>query len=268
MQQAGCEVVRGEEVQQEAVFGRGEEAPCDTAARKIVVAEVDGTFIKAQRERVPNFEVRLGVLYSGKALESATAKYRRYRLVERLRYGGVENADTFGERLFLTGEAKLGLRRARHLLLVGGGAEWIERLAGGERWKAAYQLDWWHLTHAIRRTFPHRPQLVAELLRALHRGEGARLLALVDTARALGIGDGERVRQLQGYLRANQAGFYGPPLADAGAAIAPSQAGSCDRVWGHREADGRGHREAFQRTRDALDSRRSQSLAQTATPRA
>jgi hypothetical protein len=89
-----------------------------------VVTEVDGTLLKAQREAVPDFEVRLE-LFSGKELESSTAKHRRYRLGERVLYGGVELAEAFGERLFLAGEARLGLSRARHLLLVGDGAEWI-----------------------------------------------------------------------------------------------------------------------------------------------
>jgi len=50
--------------------------------REIAVTQVDGTFLKAQREESPEFEVRLGVLYSGKKLEGCTAKHRRYRLQE------------------------------------------------------------------------------------------------------------------------------------------------------------------------------------------
>jgi len=58
-------------------------------------------------------------------------------------------------------EARLGLSRARHLLLVGDGTGSIEALAGHQRCKATYQLDWWHLTHALRSTFPDRPELGA-----------------------------------------------------------------------------------------------------------
>ena len=36
----------------------------------LVVAEEDA-FVRAQREMFPSFEVRLGVLFSGKSLESA-----------------------------------------------------------------------------------------------------------------------------------------------------------------------------------------------------
>ena len=209
VQQAGQAVVEEEDAEQEAVFGDGEQPASDPGVREIVVTEVDGTFIKAQREQAPNFEVRFGVLFSGKELESATAKHRRYRLKERVLYGGVEPAEAFGERLFLAGEAKLGISHAEHLLLVGDGAEWIEALAGHRRWQATYQLDWWHLTHALHRTFPDRPALVAELKQSLYGGDGERLISLVSLARVAGDGDHERVAQLETYLRTNQEGFYG-----------------------------------------------------------
>lgn len=209
VREAGAQVVAEEEVHQEAVFGHGEVPPCGEGDRELVVAEVDGTFVKAQREGVPDFEVRLGVLYSGKELESIAAKHRRYRLLERVCYGGVESAEDFGERLFLAGERRLALTKAKHLLMVGDGAGWIEALAGHQRWKATYQLDWWHLTHAFHRTFPDRPHLVAELKKALYQGQGQEVVRLVALAHALGVGDPERVAKLYGYLEANQRGFYG-----------------------------------------------------------
>lgn len=209
MKQAGAKVVVEEDEEQEAVFGRGEVPPCGVGERELVVAEVDGTFLKAQREGSPDFEIRVGVLFSGKELESATAKHRRYRLKERVLYGGVESASDFGERLFLLGEARLGLTRARNILMVGDGAEWIEHLAGHERWKATYQLDWWHVTNLLHRTFPDRPELVAKLKGALYDGEGERLLHLVGLARVMGVGILERVAHLEGYLRSNQHGLYG-----------------------------------------------------------
>lgn len=209
VQQAGAQVVAEEEAQQEAVFEQGEVPPCAAGERELVVAEVDGTFVKAQKEGVPDFEVRLGLLYSGKGLESATAQHRRYRLLERVRYGGVEPAKDFGERLFLTGERHLALTQAQHLLLVGDGAGWIEALAGHQRWKATYQLDWWHLTQAFHRAFPDRPELVAQLKAALYEGHGPEVVRLVALAHALGGRDPERVAKLYGYVQSNQHGFYG-----------------------------------------------------------
>ncbi|HLE80473.1 MAG TPA: UPF0236 family protein [Dehalococcoidia bacterium] len=206
---AGVKVVVDEDERHQAVFTHGQLPPADPRQREIVLAEVDGTFLRAQREEAPEFEVRLGVLTSGKALESLTAKHRRYRLLERVRYGGVESAGDFGERLFLAGEARLGLSRAQHLLLVGDGADWIEALAGHDRWRATYQLDWWHLGRALHRTFPDHPQLRRRLQTALYAGDGQHLIRLVRLAQSAGRGDPQRLATLLTYLQTNQGGFYG-----------------------------------------------------------
>jgi hypothetical protein len=209
VQREGAAIVAEEDDLQEAVFQHGEVPARDPKERELILAEVDGTFLRAQREEGDKFEVRLGVLTTGKELESLTAKNRRYRLQERVRYGGAEAAGDFGERLFLKGEAHLGLSHAQHLLLVGDGAEWIEALAGHRRWRATYQLDWWHLTHAFHRTFPEHPKLVKRLKRDLYRGQGKKIIPAVRLARLSGIGDPEQVDKLLTYLEANQAGFYG-----------------------------------------------------------
>jgi hypothetical protein len=130
-------------------------------------------------------------------------------LEERVCYGGVETAQVFGERLFLKSEAHLGLSRAHHLLLVGDGADWVEALAGHDHWRATYQLDWLHLTHALHHTFPDHPKLVKRLKRHLYRGEGNKIIPAVRLAKINGIGDPEQVEGLLGYLEANQKGFYG-----------------------------------------------------------
>ena len=112
-------------------------------------------------------------MFSGRQLESQTAKHRRYRLVERVRYGGAEEAEEFGEKLYLRGEKHLGLSHAQNLLLVGDGAPWIEPLAGGQRYKATYQLDWRHLEQRIGQAFGDAPELARHLVDCLrqHRPE-------------------------------------------------------------------------------------------------
>jgi len=206
---AGAQIVEEEDELQEAVFEHGVVPPRDEKVRELILALVDGTMLRAQREGSNRFEVRLGVLASGKTIESRTAKHRRYRLKERLRYGGVETAQDFGERFFLKGEGCLGLSKASFLLFVGDGADWIEALAGHRRWRATYQIDWWHVTNAIHRTFPDHPRLVRRLIRYLYRGQGEKILPALRLARNNGIGDPERVDSLLNYLEANQSGFYG-----------------------------------------------------------
>lgn len=176
----------------------------------IILAEVDGTFLRAHRDDTDKFEVRLGLVTTGKALESPTAKHPRFRLLERVRYGGVETVQDFGERLFHKGEAHLALSRVQHLLIVGDSADWVEALTGHDRWRATYQLDWWHLAHAFHHTFPGHPKLINRLQRHLYRVEGDMILSAVRLAKINEIGEPERVQPLLCYLEANQADSLAP----------------------------------------------------------
>ncbi len=205
----GQVLVDEEAALQEAVFAHGELPPSSDEEHELVVAVVDGTHIRAQRERQPSFEVRIGVAYSGRELVSTTARHKRYRLSGRHLYGGVDSARDFSERLYLHCEATLALSRARHLLVVGDGADWIENLAGHERYKAIYQLDHWHILDHARKTFSDRPQLVDEIAQALHKGDADRILRLVALARLQAQGNSERIEQYEAYLRANLHGIHG-----------------------------------------------------------
>jgi len=117
--------LREEEAKQEAVFARAEKVTNDGKQREIVVLEVDGTMLHSQEKGEDDFDAKLGIMYSGKELESKTAKHRRYRLKEKVIYAGIEGADDFGERLYIQGEQKLSLSLARNLLLISDGARWI-----------------------------------------------------------------------------------------------------------------------------------------------
>ena len=52
-----------------------------------------------------------------------------YRLKEKTLYGGIEEPDEFGEKLYLKGEEKLCVSKARHQLVLGDGDAWIKNIA-------------------------------------------------------------------------------------------------------------------------------------------
>ena len=137
-QEEGRKLREEEEARQEAVFGRAEKTRNDGKQREIVVLEVDGTMLHSQEKGEDDFEAKLGIMYSGKELESEIAKYKRYRLSEKTLYGGIEEPEKFGEKLYLKGEEKLALSKARHLLVLGDGDPWIKNIAEGPHFMATY----------------------------------------------------------------------------------------------------------------------------------
>jgi hypothetical protein len=182
-----------------------------TVKRGIVITEMDATMLHSQEKDRKKLAVKLGVMYSGKELESETAKYKRYRLKEKTLYGGIENPDEFGEKLYLKGEEKLCLSKARHQLVLGDGDTWIRNIAQGPYFMATYQLDWRHLMVKIHQTFSDQPKLVSELIDYLYSGQGEKMLATVRLARLLCDEEdkSQRIADLITYIENNRDGLYG-----------------------------------------------------------
>ena len=172
---------------------------------------MDATMLHSQEKGREKLAVKLGIMYSGKQLESETAKYKRYRLSEKTLYGGIEETEEFGEKLYLKGEEKLCLSKARHLLVLGDGDAWIKNIAEGPYYMATYQLDWRHLMVKIRQTFSDQPKLVSELIDYLYSGQDEKMLTTVKLAHLLCEDKDKRqkIADLAAYIGNNRDGIYG-----------------------------------------------------------
>jgi hypothetical protein len=102
VQKSGKALRKEEDERRETVFEYGEVFEGDGEEREIVITEMDATMLHSQEKDRKKLTVKLGVMYSGKELESETAKYKRYRLKEKTLYGGVEDPDEFGEKLYIS----------------------------------------------------------------------------------------------------------------------------------------------------------------------
>jgi len=213
VQEEGRRLRREEEVERQRVFEEGDTLEGHPEEREIVVVEVDGTMLSSQErqriERGDRFEVKLGLLYTGKELESEGAKWKRYRLKEKVLYGGVEEGEAFGEKLYLRGEERLNLGGAKHLLFIGDGAKWINEIAGADYWKSVYQLDWWHYQRKLREALRGEEKLIGELLRLLREGKGEEHRRLLRLRRMMVREEAEKLDELLDYLEENWEGLYG-----------------------------------------------------------
>jgi hypothetical protein len=211
VQKSGKALRKEEDRRRETVFEDGEMFEGEGEEKEIVVTEMDATMLHSQEKGRQKLAVKLGVMYSGKELESETAKYKRYRLSEKTLYGGIEETEEFGEKLYLKGEEKLCLSKARHLLVLGDGDAWIKNIAEGPYFMATYQLDWRHLMVKIRQTFSDQPKLVSELIDYLYSGQDEKMLATVKLARLLCEEEDKRqkIADLVTYIENNRNGLYG-----------------------------------------------------------
>jgi hypothetical protein len=209
VQEEGRRLRGEEEAQRERVFEGGDTLEGEGEEREIVVVEVDGTMLSSQEKRGDCFEVKLGLMYTGKELESKGAKWKRYRLKEKVLYGGVEEGEAFGEKLYLKGEQNFHLGGARNLLFIGDGARWINEIAGADYWKSVYQLDWWHYQRKLRQALQGEEKLIGKLVRLLREGRGEEHRRLLRLRRMTVREEAEKVDELLDYLEDNWEGLYG-----------------------------------------------------------
>lgn len=106
MQEEGRSLRREDETTRRRVFQEGDTLEGEEEEPEVVVVEVDGTMLSSQEKGGERFEVKLGLLYTGKGLESEGAKWKRYGLKEKVLYGGVEEGDALGQKLYLRGEGQ------------------------------------------------------------------------------------------------------------------------------------------------------------------
>ena len=211
VQKKGRMLRKEEDRKWQATFEDGEAFESEGEPKEIVITEVDATMVHSQEGKGKNIVVKLGIMYSGKELESETAKYKRYRLKEKALYGGIEEAQEFGEKLYLEGEEKLALSKAENLLLIGDGDQWIRAIAQGTYFMATYQIDWRHILVKIHQTFSAQPRLVSELVDYLYSGKGKEMLDTIKLARLL-CADNEKkkkIADLASYIENNFDGLYG-----------------------------------------------------------
>jgi len=195
----------------QASFEYGEAFEGEGEAKEIVVTEVDATMVHSQEGKGKNMVVKLGIMYSGKELESETAKYKRYRLKDKALYGGIEDAQEFGEKLYLEGEEKLAFSKAKNMLIIGDGDQWIRAIAQGTYFMATYQIDWRHILVKIHQTFSDQPRLVSELVDYLYSGKGKEMLDTIKLARLLCEDNDkkDKIADLANYIENNFDGLYG-----------------------------------------------------------
>jgi hypothetical protein len=148
LQEEGARIRTEEAELVASVFELGELPPDAGPSPELVVVEADGTFLDAQHEQGDRFEVKTGVIYTGKA-RAGGRRHRRWRLLDKGCYATTADADAFGKGLAARGFAWVGLHRARHMLCVHDGldeygvtfADWFPH--------AVHQIDHFHVAERI-----------------------------------------------------------------------------------------------------------------------
>lgn len=142
------------------------------AAPEVVVAEWDETMLRSQEEGEEKFAVKLGIGYSQKERQGR----KRWKLMDKVVYGGVEEPGSFAERFYARVEGVLGVEQARHVVVKGDGAEWICQGAAQVFPRHVFQLDRWHLLDRLAQFAGPQPRLWKRLRTWMFEGRVKSLL--------------------------------------------------------------------------------------------
>ncbi|MDQ3990750.1 MAG: UPF0236 family protein [Actinomycetota bacterium] len=148
----------------ESIFELGEAPPEDTPAPDLVVAEGDGTFLRAQGEDSDRFEVKTGVVYTGKE-RAGGRKHRRWRLVNKGCYATTADADAFGRGLAACGFWWVGLHKATWVLVGHDGLDEYGQTFRGYFPGAVHQVDHFHVAKRLWEISGNDPRRHAGLCR-------------------------------------------------------------------------------------------------------
>lgn len=131
-----------------SVFSLGEAPPKEGPRPELVVIEADGTFLRAQREDAPSFEVKTGVFYTAKT-PAGGKRHRRWKLVDKGCYATSADADSFGKGLAARAFSWVGLHRASHVLAVHDGLDQFGKTFHDWFPGAIHQVDHFHVAERL-----------------------------------------------------------------------------------------------------------------------
>ena len=177
--------------------------------RDLAVIEIDATYIHQQRRKRQkykgNLDVKLGIIYTGREKIGKN----KYKLKEKVVYGGKESAEKIDEKLWHNVEEKLKVSEAKKQLVIGDGDPWIKSIKEMNFPEANYQVDWWHVTKNIRQAMGKNEIMSKKLISLLYEGKGEEIVSLL-SAKMKGLREEhEEISRLLEYLSNNKDGLYG-----------------------------------------------------------
>jgi len=176
---------------------------------------------KTQKERVEWHELKLGVYY--RIEESAHTQSGRGILANKIVVAWQDQPLELGRRLHWEG-LREGLGRARKLLYLGDGAEWVWNLKK-DRWNSALELlDFYHGTEHLwdlgralhGEQEPALSQWVQPLRHKLRHGQEQQVLCHVAQLRPRRGEAGQAIRREQGYFHTHAGRMNYEPIAKRG----------------------------------------------------
>lgn len=182
----------GEQVEERELTPRARTRPVP----EVRVVEGDETMVRSQETGEAKFALKLGI---GSSHKDRVGR-KRWKLTDKVVYGGVEEPESFAERFSARLEGRFQVEEIQRVVVKGDGAEGIGQGAAQIFPGPIFQLDRWHVLDRLAQFAGHLPRLWKRRRRGVFEG---RVESRLRSLRFLVGADArsERARQeLLGYL--------------------------------------------------------------------
>jgi len=180
----------------------------DGISREIVVIEADGTGISSKEGKGKWMEAKIGIIYTGKKLESETSRNKRYILENKTVYADILDSDAFGKNISYIAQEKYNLADAENILLISDGDRWLKNMQIGYLPGSVHQLDHYHLKKKLKKAYQERPDLLERAFDLINRKKQDRLLQFVKLSAGNGAIPETLADDLITYIETNLDGIW------------------------------------------------------------
>jgi hypothetical protein len=176
--------------------------------KEIIIIEADGTGISSNKGKGKWMEAKIGIIYTGKRLESKTAKHKRYALEDKTVYADILDMDEFGKNLSYIAEEKYSLSSAENVLTISDGAGWLKKCFGGYFPGSAHQLDHYHLKKKLKTIYSDEPYLLDRALNLINKRKEKDLIDFISLSKENGAIDAGGADDAITYIESNLSSIW------------------------------------------------------------
>jgi hypothetical protein len=192
---------RWEEQRRRGVFEEGRAVEgVEEKVPEVLYVQVDGTAVNG-RGAGEWMECKVGASFS----ERMEVSKDRVWLRDKKSYASIEGIEAFGEKFFLEC-VRQGVLKAKEVIFIGDGANWIRTLKEGYFPEAIGVLDIWHLEKELRWALGEENQRVIEELKGLaFQGKGSEIVQglMGEGVRVVDIERRKKILEAMAYVRNN-----------------------------------------------------------------
>lgn len=196
--------LRKEDMQEiESLYSNAKPVESNSCSHDTLVLEVDSTGISQNTGKGKWMEAKLAIVYTGKEIESSSAKTKRYCLKNKTVIASIDDWDSFGKMTSYFAQKKYNLSEAKNVILLSDGDIQIKKFHTDYLPYSIHQCDHYHLKKKLRQVYNSSPVVRDKFLDLISSKKHYKLPYLIKMTKLNGLITDEDEKTLISYINSN-----------------------------------------------------------------